>query len=58
MLSNLFKVHQWVFESSAYCGHAAKCGALELLALEQGLRVLEQADVVSRDCFYQVLRGG
>lgn len=58
MLSNLFKVHEWVFESSANCGHAAKCSALELLALEKGLRVLKEADVVSRDRFYQMLGGG
>lgn len=58
MLANLFKIHEWVFEPSANCGHAAKCGALELLALEKRLRVLEETDVVSRDRFYQVLRGG
>lgn len=47
MLSNLFKVYEWVFEPSADCGHSAKCGALELLALEKGLRVLEETDIVS-----------
>lgn len=58
MLSNLLKVHEWVFESSANRGHAAKGGALELLALKKRLRVLEETDVVSRDRFYQMLRGG
>lgn len=58
MLSNLFKVHEWVFEPSANRGHAAQCGALELLALKKGLRILEEANVVSRDCFYQMLGSG
>ena len=58
MLSNLFKVHEWIFEPSANCGHAPKSGTLELLALEKRLGVLEETDVVSRDRFYQMLRGG
>lgn len=41
MLPNLFEVYEWIFKSSANGSHAPKCGALQLLALIEGLRILE-----------------
>ena len=54
MLTHLLEVHERVFEPPAYRSHAAKGCALELLALEKGLCVFEETDIVSRDGFDEV----
>ena len=57
MLTHLLQVHERVFEPPAYRGHAAKGCALELLALEERLCVFKETDIISRDCFDEVLSG-
>jgi hypothetical protein len=55
MLANLVKVHEGIFESLNDCSHTTKSSPFELLALEQRLRILDEAHVVSRDGLNQVL---
>lgn len=57
MLSHLLEVDKGVLETLADGGHATQGRALQLLALEQRLRVFDQADIVSRHRLDQVLRG-
>lgn len=57
MLAHLLEVHQRIFQPPAYCSHAAKGCTLELLALEERLCVFEETNIVSRDCFDEVLSG-
>ncbi|GKT59111.1 conserved hypothetical protein [Colletotrichum tofieldiae] len=57
-LSDLVKVHQGVLEALDERRHATKRGALQLLALEQRLAILEKANVVSGDGLDEVLGGG
>ena len=58
MLADLLKVHEGVFQSPAYRGHAPKSCALELLTLKQGLSIFEEADVIARDSLDKVLGRG
>ena len=58
MLSNLLQIYQWIFQSPAYSSHTPKGGSLELFALEEGLCVFEEADIVSGDRFDQMFGGG
>lgn len=55
MLTDLVEVRQGVLQSLDQSGHATKRRSLELFALEQTLRVLQQPDVISRDGLDQVL---
>ena len=57
MLPDLFEVDEWVLESTAYGSHSPKSGTLELLALVERGSVFEEADVVSRDGFYEMFGG-
>ena len=54
MLTHLLEVHERIFEPPAYRSHAAQGCALELLALEEGLCIFEETDIVSRDGFNEV----
>ena len=56
MLSNLVQVEERVFQSLDNSGHATQRGPLELLALEEGLSVLEKSDVISGNGLDQVFR--
>lgn len=58
MLADLIQVEKRILKTLGDGGHATKRGALELLALEEGLRILEQTDVISGDGLDQVLCGG
>jgi hypothetical protein len=53
MLPDLLEVDERVLQPLADSGHATKRSPLQLLTLEQGLSVLEQAHVVTRDCLNQ-----
>lgn len=55
MLANLVEVEQRVLQALDKGGHATKRSLLELLALEERLAVLEQTDIVTRDCFDEML---
>lgn len=57
MLSHLVEVEEWIFQSSTDCRHSTQCCALELLALEEGLRIFEQSDIISGDNLNEVLCG-
>jgi hypothetical protein len=57
MLSNLLEVHERILEPLADSRHATQGGALQLLALKQRLAVLQQAHIVTRDCFDERLGG-
>jgi len=56
MLSDLIEIEEGIFQSSADGGHAAQCGTFQLLALEERLGILEQADEIARHDFDQMLR--
>ena len=56
MLAHLLQVYERVLEPPAYCSHAAKSCALELLALEERLCVFQKTDIVTRDGLNKVLR--
>ena len=56
MLAHLLEVYERVLKSPAYCSHAAKSCALELLALEERLCVFQKTDIVTRDGLDEVLR--
>jgi hypothetical protein len=58
VLADLVEVHEGVLEALDEGGHATEGGPLELLALEERLAVLEQADIVAGDGLDQVLGGG
>jgi hypothetical protein len=58
MLSDLIEVEQRIFQTLANGGHATESSLLELLALEERLSILEQADVVAGDGLDQVLGRG
>jgi len=47
MLTDLLQVKKRVFQAFADCGHATEGRSLEVLALEEGLAILQQSDVVS-----------
>lgn len=47
MLADLVEVQQRILEALADGGHSTKSSLLELLALEERLAVLEEADVIS-----------
>lgn len=55
MLADLVEVEQRIFQALDDGGHAAEGSFLELLALEEGLAVLEQANVVPGYGLNQVL---
>lgn len=57
MLANLIKIEERVLKTLCDGSHTSKSGALELLALEERLRILEQTDVISGDGLNQVLSG-
>ena len=57
MLAHLLEVDERVFEPPAYCSHAAKSCALELLALEERLCVFEKTDIVARDGLNKMFSG-
>lgn len=58
MLADLIQVQERILKTLADGGHASKGGALELLALEERLRILEQAYVISGNSLDQMLRRG
>jgi hypothetical protein len=55
MLADLVEVQQRVLQALDDCGHATEAGTLQLLALEERLAILEQADVVAGDGLDEVL---
>lgn len=55
MLTDLLKVDKGVLETLADGSHTTQGSALELLALEQRLGILDQADVVAGDRFDKML---
>lgn len=57
MLSNLFQINERVFKTSANCGHATESSAFKLLALEKGLSIFDETDIVAGHCFDQMLCG-
>ena len=57
MLADLVQVQQGLLELLDEGGHAAEAGALQLLALEERLGVLNEADVVAGDGLGEVLGG-
>jgi hypothetical protein len=57
MLANLLQVDKRVLEALADGGHASQSSALELLALEQRLSILQKADIVTSDGLDQRLCG-
>jgi len=57
VLADLVEINEGVLEALDQGGHAAEGGPLELLALVQALRILEQAHVVAGDGLNQVLGG-
>lgn len=58
MLAHLLEVEERVLQALADSGHATQGSALELLALEKRLAILQQTHVVARDSLDQVLGGG
>jgi hypothetical protein len=58
MLAHLVEVQEGVFQSSADGCHSTQRCTLELLALEKGLCIFEEADVIAGDDFDKVLCGG
>lgn len=57
MLPDLLEVLEGALETAGDGGHAAEGGALELLALEERLSVLDETDIVTGDLLDQVLGG-
>jgi len=58
MLANLLEVEERVLQALTDSGHATEGGALELLALEERLTVLDETDIVAGYCLDQVLGCG
>ncbi len=56
MLSDLIKVEERIFQSSADGGHPTQCCAFELLALKQRLCIFEEPHIIPRNNFDQMLR--
>lgn len=54
MLSHLIEIDQGIFQSPADGCHSSQRGALKLLALEERLRIFEQANIVARHNLNQV----
>ena len=57
MLSDLVEVQQRLFQLLGEGGDAAEGGTFQLLALEERLGVLDEADVVAGDGLAEVLGG-
>ena len=57
MLADLLQVDERVLQTAGDGCHATECSALELLALEQRLCILDETDVIARNGFNQVLGG-
>ena len=57
MLAHLLEVYERVFQPATYRSHAAKCCALELLALEERLCIFEKTDIVSRNGLNEMFSG-
>lgn len=57
MLPDLVEVQQGLLQLLGESGDTAECGALQLLALEERLGVLDKADVVAGDGLAEVLGG-
>ena len=57
MLPHLVEVQKRILEALDDGGHPTKRSTLQLLALEQRLAILEQADIVSGNRFNQMLGG-
>jgi len=55
MLSDLIEIEERIFQSFADGGHSTQCRTLELLTLEQRLRIFEKTDIIARYNFDQVL---
>jgi hypothetical protein len=55
VLADLVKIKKRIFQSATNGCHTTKCGTLELLALEQRLRILEKTNIVSGDSLDQML---
>jgi hypothetical protein len=58
MLANLVEIQKRVLQPLADSGHATKRSALQLLALEERLGILEQAHVISGDGLNKMFCGG
>jgi hypothetical protein len=54
VLPDLFEVNEGIFQTAADGSHATETGALQLLALEQGLSIFNEADIVTGNGFDQV----
>ena len=58
MLSDLFEVHERILQASTYRSHTAKSSPLELLALEERLRVFQKPYIIPRDGLDKMFRRG
>lgn len=58
MLAHLFEVKERVLKALANSGHATQASALQLLALEERLAILEQTHVIPRHRLNQMFRRG
>lgn len=57
MLPDLIEIEQGLLELLGEGGHATEGGALKLLALEERLGVLDEADIVAGDGLAEMLGG-
>jgi hypothetical protein len=57
MLPNLLQVDKRILQTSADGGHTTQGGTLELLALKQRLSIFDEADIVARHGFDEMLGG-
>ena len=57
MLADLVEVEEGLLQLLDDGGHTTEGGALQLLALEERLGVLDEADIIAGDCFDEMLGG-
>lgn len=55
MLANLLEVDKRVFKAATDGGHATERSALQLLALEQRLRIFDETNIIAGNGFNQML---
>ena len=58
MLSNLFEVYKGIFQTSADGSHTAQSRPLELLALEERLRIFQKPHIIPRYGLDEMFRRG
>ena len=55
MLANLLQVDKRIFQATTDGGHATERSALQLLTLEQRMRIFDETDIIAGNGFDQVL---